>query len=64
MINNIKDELKRISKEIEKEEISYSEIFFLQEHKAEVLQMGDVRLAEWAGITEEEWNKQELDLPF
>ena len=63
--NSIKQELKRLSKVIEKEQnISYSEIFFLQEHKAEIMQMGDVRLAEWSGITEEEWNNQELDLPF
>ena len=52
---SIKKELKRIKKEIEKEQISYAEIFFLQEHQKEIIEMGDVRLAEWAGIPEEEF---------
>lgn len=63
-MNEIKQELKRIRKEIEREQISYSELFFLQEHKVEVMELGDIRLAEWAGITEEEWTNQQLDLPF
>ena len=40
------------------ENISYSEIFFLQDHQDEVLQYGDVRLAEWAGIPESVWNNR------
>ena len=51
-------ELERISKAIENEEdISYGELFFLQNHKKEIREMGDIRLAEFAGIPENEWNE-------
>ena len=57
IINSIKQELKRLSRVIEKEQnISYSEIFFLQEHKKEIMEMGDIVLAQWADISEQEWN--------
>lgn len=64
IVNSIKQELRRIKKEIEKEQVNYSELFFLESHKAEIMEMDDILLAQWAGITEEEWNNKELDLPF
>lgn len=59
-------ELTEIKKSIENECISYHEISYLQCHKQEVLDTGDVRLCEWAGITEEEYNNGKLnpDLSF
>lgn len=58
--------LLEIKKSIENENISYAEISYLQCHKQEVLNTGDIELAQWAGITEEEWDKGELnpDLSF
>ena len=52
--------LKEIKKSIEREEVSWGEIAFLQNHKQEVLEFGDMGLAEWAGITEEEWNEAKI----
>ena len=50
------DRLEELSKSIENEEgISYDDIVFLQSHKKEIKELGDVRLAQWAGIPEEEW---------
>lgn len=37
--------------------ISYSEIAYLQAHKKEIITMDDIELAQWAGISEEEWNE-------
>ena len=54
-------ELQEILNSIENENVSYSELAYLQEHKQEVLNTRDVRLCEWAGITEEEYNKGELN---
>lgn len=51
------EELNRIRKSIENEDISYGEIVFLSEHQKEVLKTGDIVLAEWAGIPEEEFIK-------
>ena len=54
--------LNRIKEEIENEEgISYSEIHFLQCNKEIIMELGDIVLAQWAGITEAEWNKGELN---
>ena len=64
MNNEIKNELLQIRKSIDNENVSYSELFFLQNHKPEILELNDIILAEWAGITENEWNNRELDLPF
>ena len=61
MNREIRKELTRIKHEIEKERIDYSEIAFLEGHKQEVLEYGDIVLAQWANITEEEWNNQELN---
>lgn len=62
MNKKVLEELNRLKEVIENEEgISYSEIAYLQDHKEEVLSLGDVRLCEWAGITEAEWEKGELN---
>ena len=47
-------ELKEILNSIENENVSYYELSYLQEHKQEVLDTGNARLCEWAGITEDE----------
>ena len=54
-------ELQEILNSIENENVSYYELSYLQEHKQEVLDTGNARLCEWAGITEEEYNKGELN---
>lgn len=57
----ITKELERIRKMIDDEEdLSYSELLFLQDHQKEIMEMQDIILAEWSGITEEQWNKGEL----
>lgn len=53
-----KNELLRINQLFEEgKDVSYSELAFLEEHKQEVLDLGDIRLAERAGISEAEWNR-------
>ena len=47
------DTLLDIKTSIEKENVSYGEISYLQNHQEEILELGDVVLAEWAGIPEE-----------
>lgn len=55
----IKDQLRQIREAIDHEEdLSYGEIVFLQEHHKEIYELGDIVLAEWSGILEEDWNKQ------
>ena len=54
------EQLNNIREEIEKESISYGEIAYLQDHKQEVLDTGDIRLCEWAEISEDEYNAGEL----
>lgn len=49
--------LMSIKESIRNENISFSEIFYLKEHKAEIKAIGDIELAQWAGISEEEWNE-------
>ena len=57
----VKKELLRINQLFEDEkDVSYSELAFLQDHKQEVLELEDIRLAERAGISEAEWNRGEL----
>ena len=56
------EELIRIGKAIEEGNCSYGEVAFLQDHKQEVLEIGDIRLCEQAGITEEEFNAGALNL--
>ena len=62
MEKELQEELIRIGKAIEEGNCSYSELAFLQDHKQEVLEIGDVRLCEQAGITEEEFNAGALNL--
>ena len=60
-MNEITKELLRINQLFEEEkDVSYSELAFLEEHKQEVLDLGDIRLAERAGISEAEFNRGEL----
>lgn len=53
--------LMSIKESIQKQNISYGEIAYLQDHKAEIKAIDDIELAQWAGISEEEWNEI---LPF
>ena len=54
---NVQKEIKRLAKMIENEEqLSYGELLFLQSHKRAIYNTGDIRLCEWAGITEDEYN--------
>ena len=61
MEKELQEELIRIGKAIEEGNCSYGELAFLQDHKQEVLEIGDVRLCEQAGITEEEFNNGRLN---
>lgn len=47
--------LVEIKEAIEKEQVSYGELCWLQEHKDLVKKCGVIELASWAGIPEEEW---------
>ena len=53
----VKDVLAEIKKSIEREDISWGELAFLHAHPRAVLQTGDIELAEWACIEEEDYNK-------
>ena len=53
----VKKELESIKKSIEAECISQGEIAYLEEHQQDILELEDIELAQWAGITEEEWNR-------
>ena len=53
----VKKELESIKKSIEAECISQCEIAYLEEHQQDILELEDIELAQWAGITEEEWNR-------
>ena len=53
----IRAELKRIKREIQLERVSYGELAFIQNHTAEILKMGDILLAEWAGIPEDVFHR-------
>lgn len=49
--------LMNIKTSIRNQNISYSEIAYLQSHKKEIIAMDDIELAQWAGISEDEWIK-------
>ena len=53
----IKKELEAIKKNLEAECISQDELVFLENNKEAVMEYGDIRLAETAGISEVEWNR-------
>jgi hypothetical protein len=61
MVTELEKQLIQIGQRITDGTASYDDLFTLQSHKREVLEMGDVRLCEQAGITEEEYNKGELN---
>lgn len=56
-----KQEIAEIKKNIQKENVSWGEIAYLQAHRDEILELGDIELAQWAGITEEEWEASQND---
>ena len=56
--------LDSIKKSIENECISWGEIAYLQSHQQEVLETDDIQLAQWADISEQEWNRKELYTDF
>ena len=57
----MENKLQEIKESIQDECISQGEIAYLESHKQEVLNTGDIELCQWAGITEEEYNKGELN---
>ena len=62
MNKKVLEELNRLKEAIENEEgISYSEIAYLQDHKEEIMELQDIVLAQWSGISEAEWEKGELN---
>ena len=56
----ILEQLNSIREEIEKEQVSYGELAYLEDHKQEILDMEDIVLAQWAGISEDEWEAGKL----
>lgn len=49
--------LKDIKKAIINKNVSWGELVLLQDYKDEILESGDMLLAEWAGISEEEFQE-------
>ena len=66
MVAELQKELIEIGRKIDEGECSWGELTYLQANKQAVLNYGDAHLCEQAGITEEEYNKGELnpDLVF
>lgn len=51
------EELKEIKKDLESDkDLAMSQVVYLQSHKDEVLEFGDIELAQAANIEEEEWD--------
>lgn len=61
MTTELERQLIQIGQRITDGTASYDDLATLQSHKREVLEMGDIVLCEQAGITEEEFNKGELN---
>ena len=61
MVTELQKELIQIGQRITDGKASWHDLATLQAHKQEVLNMGDIVLCEQAGITEEEFNKGELN---
>ena len=61
MITELDKKLIQIGQKITDGTASYEDLAILQSHKRKVLEMGDIVLCEQAGITEEEYNKGELN---
>ena len=55
LTKNERNTFKNIRKAIDDESVSYDEILFLSEHQEKVKEYGDIVLAEWAGVPEQEW---------
>lgn len=55
----VKDTLKDIRASIDAECVSMGEIAYLYGHKRQILEMGDIVLAQWAGIRESTWDRWE-----
>lgn len=49
--------LAEIKQSILDENISYEELVYLQNHLDEVYDSDDILLAQWAGISEKDWNQ-------
>ena len=49
--------LMSIKESIQEQNISYGEIIYLQDHKAEIKALNDIELAQWAGMSEKEFNE-------
>lgn len=47
---------KEILGDIHKEKVYWSELVWLNENRDIVMEYGDIELAQWAGISEEEWH--------
>ena len=56
-LESIEQELESIRESIQDECISYREIAYLQDH-ADLIDDDDVELLQWAGVSEEEYNKR------
>ena len=61
MVTELEKQLIQIGQRITDGTASYDDLVTLQSYKREILEMCDIQLAEQAGITEEEWNKGELN---
>ena len=66
MVTELQKELIEIGRKIDEGKCSWGELAYLQANKQAVLNYGDAHLCEQAGITEEEFNRGELnpDLVF
>lgn len=53
----VKKELETIKKNIEAECVSRGEIAYLEDHREDIMELQDIVLAQWSGITEEEFNR-------
>lgn len=49
--------LVEIKQSILDEDVSYEELVYLQNHLDEVYDSNDILLAQWAGISEKDWNQ-------
>jgi len=49
----VREELDNIKGSIKEENVSYGELAYLESHRKEILELGDIQLAEWASIPEE-----------
>lgn len=57
MKKEVREQLQAIRHAIDDEHVSYGEIAYLQDHHKEIKELGDITLAQWAGIPEEEWQE-------